>query len=113
MCRRYRRPGGTASTRCPGYRQHLARVEDPVRVEARLDRLHQRDQVAVLLHQRVDLAEPDAVLAGARATASEGVVDDVVHELLGRVDRSGLHLHGNVEIAVARVAEDAGIEAET
>ena len=68
----------------PTARQHLAGVEDPVRVEARLDRLHQRDQVAVLLHEGVDLAEADAVLARARAAAREGVVDDVVHELLGR-----------------------------
>ena len=93
-------------------RQHLAGVEDPVRVEARLDRLHQRDQVAVLLHEGVDLAEADAVLARAGAAAREGVVDDVVHELLGRLDRAGLHLHGDVEVAVAGVAEDAGIEAE-
>lgn len=64
--------------------QRLAGIEDPIRVEARLDRPHQRHQVALLLLERVDLAHPDPVLTGARAALGQRVVDDGVHQLVSQ-----------------------------
>src|SRR4029078_11003388 len=52
-----------------GRRQHLARVEDPVRIEQGLDAAEQRQQVAVLALEVLLLAEPDSMLAGAGAPA--------------------------------------------
>ena len=49
----------------------------------------------MLLLERSDLAEPDAVLPGARAAARERVVDDVVDELLGRASSSGRRRSGS------------------
>ena len=65
----------------------------------------------MLLHQVIDLAEADAVLARARAPAGKSVVDDVVDELARGRERVGGHLDGDMEVAVARVAEDAGVQA--
>ena len=60
--------------------------------------------------ERADLAETDAVLARARPSARQGVVDDVAHELLRGGDAVGGELHGDVEVAVTGVAEDPGFE---
>src|SRR5260370_10004528 len=43
----------------------LARIHDVVRVERLLDRAHQRHGLAMLLVEELDLAQADAVLAGA------------------------------------------------
>ena len=69
-----RRPMRRAtSTRRLSAGQDLSGVHDPVRVEDSLDAPHQRQEIAVLGLEAVDLPEADPVLAGAGAAAGEGV----------------------------------------
>ena len=55
------------------------------------------------------------MLAGAGAAAGEGVGDEPLDELVGERDHGGVvgnDLQADVEVAVAGVAEDRGLEAE-
>ena len=95
--------------------EHLSRVEDPVRVEQALDAAHQRQEVAVLELERLQLAATDAVLARARAAAGQGIDDEAFDELVGArhlVRVVDVDLEADVHVAVAGVAENGGLEAE-
>ncbi len=66
----------------------------------------------MLLLEGADLAEADAVLAGAGAAARERVVDDVVDELLRPRQLGGVvgDLDGDVDVAVAGMPDDARMQ---
>ena len=73
-------------------------------------------EVAVLELERPELAQADAVLARARAAARERVDDEALDELVGARELGrvvGVELEADVDVAVAGVAEDGGVEAET
>src|SRR6266851_10379629 len=94
--------------------QDLPWIHDVVRIERLLDGAHQRHRFAVFLVQELDLAHADAVLAGAGAAHRQGARHHAVVERLGarqvgrivRIDH-----HGEMEVAVADMADDGGIEA--
>ena len=73
-------PGHVHSAPVSG--QDLPGVHDPVRVEDSLDAPHQRQKIAVLGLEAVDLPEADPVLAGAGAAAGEGVLDEQLDQLV-------------------------------
>jgi hypothetical protein len=66
-----RRSGGPAC-------KHLSGIEDPGGVEQVLDTAHERQEVAVLALQVVDLAEADAVFAGTRSAAGASASSTIV-----------------------------------
>ena len=80
-----------------------------MRIERGLDRPHHIDGLAELIGEIIDLAEPDAVLAGAGAVHRDGAGD---HAGLKRLGALGLIRLGRVdqdqhmEIAVADMADD-------
>src|SRR5690554_3882361 len=93
-------------------REDLPRVHDVVRVERALDAAHHRDRaLARLLAQELDLVQPDAVLARARATHRHRQANDLGIEALAFGDLAGIigidEQHA-VEVAVADMADDRG-----
>src|SRR3979490_2858957 len=108
--------GGTSATpdRSVDRPQDLPRFHDVVGVERLLDGAHQRHRLAVLLVKKLDLAHADAVLAGAGAAQRQSarhhaVVQPLGARQVGRVVR--IDHHGEMEVAVADMADDGGVEA--
>src|SRR5215471_16869783 len=70
-----------------GKRDNLTRIHDVLRVERLLERAHDGERrLAVLLHQILHLALPDAVLARAGALHGERAFDQALAEPVGARD---------------------------
>src|SRR5258707_2210929 len=90
-------------------RYHLPGIQDPVRIEQLLDAAHERDAVAVLALEVGELAEADAMLARARPTACEGVVDDSRVQRFCPLDRRAVfrvEQERDMEVPVADMTDD-------
>src|SRR5215218_2515245 len=106
--------GASLRNRMDVARQNLAGVQDPVGVEEVLQRAEVREQVAVLALEVADLAEADAVLAGAGPPARERPVDELVVERLRVGDVGGvvgIEHQRDVKVAVADVPDDRAVAA--
>src|SRR5258706_1530888 len=109
------RRGPRRPQRCLGRfeRDDLAGIHDPVRVEQILDATHDRQQVAVLEREVLELSVADPVLARARAAARERIFDDRAVEPVGLRDRRGvfrIEQERDVEVPVADMADDAAAQ---
>src|SRR5262245_55000743 len=93
--------------------KNLSRIHNPLRIHRSLDRLHRGDCVCMLDAERGDLADADAVLAGAGAAEREGMRDERVGEslgfgeLLGAIGIDAVH---HVKVAVAHVTDERADE---
>src|SRR5215211_9292197 len=106
--------GASLRNRMDVARQNLAGVQDPVGVEEVLQRAEVREQVAVLALEVADLAEADAVLAGAGPPARERPLDELVVQGLGVRDVLGVvwvEHQRDVKVAVADVPDDRAVAA--
>src|SRR5690348_2439744 len=82
----------------------LSGVHQSVRIERSLDRPHHVHGFAELVGEVFDLAEPDAVLAGAGAVHGDGAGDHAGLQRLGSfalLGPGGIDQDQHVEIAVA------------
>src|SRR5205823_1956041 len=105
----------SASRRRPSAlpRNDLAGIHDSVRVEQLLDPAVERQEVTVLALEIAELAVADAMLAGAGPAARERVLHERRVQGLGARDRRrvvGIEQKGEVEVAVADVADDAAAQ---
>src|SRR5262245_51475673 len=88
--------------------KNLPRIHPVLWVQRLLDEAHQADRLAVLALEEGDLAEADAVLAGAGAAHRKRAVDQPVVECLGPLQLLriiGIDDDGGVEIAIAHVTQ--------
>src|SRR4029450_11326866 len=87
----------------------LPGVHDVARVERVLDRLHEIDRLAVLSHERAELVDADAMLAGARAPHGDRAQADALGERLRLFALGGIvrvEQHAQVKVAVTDVPDD-------
>src|SRR5215472_19221544 len=89
--------------------QHLAGIHPVVGIQGALDEAHRRDGRGVLLLQAGDLAEADAMLAGAGAAHGERAMDHAVIHALGTghlLGIVGVDHEAEMEISVSHMADD-------
>src|SRR5213075_2270100 len=92
-----------------GQRNGFPRIQNIARVERAFQRLHQLDRTAMLGHERIELVNADAVLAGASPTHRDRAHAHLTRERFGlfTLDRVvWIKQHDQMKVAVADVPDN-------